>query len=139
VVDLGWGEGGCWAQALVSEGTSLRCATGACDASERQLLTAAAAPSPPAPAAPGLREGPPSTLHDRIFENEVSVAVFRAKAAYERLLFREALKVAAYDLGNARDVYRCACVCACVCVCVCVCVCARVRVRVLTPAGTRSV
>jgi leucyl-tRNA synthetase len=32
-----------------------------------------------------------------------------AQAAYDKLLFREALKVAAYDLGNARDVYRFAC------------------------------
>lgn len=31
------------------------------------------------------------------------------QAAYDKLLFREALKVAAYDLGNARDVYRFAC------------------------------
>lgn len=29
-----------------------------------------------------------------------------AQAAYDRLLFREALKVAGYDLGNARDMYR---------------------------------
>lgn len=32
-----------------------------------------------------------------------------AQEAYERLTFREALKSAAYDLGNARDVYRFAC------------------------------
>ena len=31
---------------------------------------------------------------------------FRAKEAYDKLLFREVLKAAAYDLGNARDVYR---------------------------------
>ena len=30
----------------------------------------------------------------------------RAKEAYDRLLFREALKAAAYELGTARDVYR---------------------------------
>jgi hypothetical protein len=30
----------------------------------------------------------------------------RTKEAYDRLLFREALKCAAYDLANARDVYR---------------------------------
>jgi hypothetical protein len=29
-----------------------------------------------------------------------------AQAAYDKLLFREALKVAGYDLANARDVYR---------------------------------
>jgi hypothetical protein len=27
--------------------------------------------------------------------------------AYERMLFRDALKNAAYDLGSARDLYRC--------------------------------
>lgn len=55
----------------------------------------------------GLREGPPATLFDRVFENEINIAVFRTKAAYDRALFREALKAAAYDLGNARDLYRC--------------------------------
>lgn len=29
--------------------------------------------------------------------------------AYERLTFREALKAAAYDMGNARDAYRLSC------------------------------
>jgi hypothetical protein len=57
----------------------------------------------------GLRDGPPSTINDRVFENELNIAVFRAKEAYDKLLFREALKCAGYDLGNARDVYRCAC------------------------------
>jgi len=55
----------------------------------------------------GLREGPPTTLYDRVFENEVNIAVYQAKAAYEKLLFREALKAAGYDLANARDAYRC--------------------------------
>jgi leucyl-tRNA synthetase len=54
----------------------------------------------------GLREGPPTTLYDRVFENEVNIAVYQAKAAYEKLLFREALKAAGYDLANARDAYR---------------------------------
>jgi hypothetical protein len=31
---------------------------------------------------------------------------FVSQAAYDKLLFREALKVAGYDLANARDVYR---------------------------------
>lgn len=46
-------------------------------------------------------------MHDRVFENELNIAVFRSKEAYDKLLFREALKCAGYDLGNARDVYRC--------------------------------
>ncbi|KAF8060524.1 leucine--tRNA ligase [Scenedesmus sp. PABB004] len=57
----------------------------------------------------GLREGPPSSLFDRVFANELNIAVFRAREAYDRLLFREALKCAGYDLTNARDVYRFAC------------------------------
>lgn len=56
---------------------------------------------------PGLRDGPPSTTHDKVFENELNIAVYRAKDAYDKLLFREALKSAGYDLANARDVYRC--------------------------------
>jgi hypothetical protein len=55
----------------------------------------------------GLRDGPPSTISDRVFENELNIAVFRSKEAYDKLLFREALKCAGYDLTNARDVYRC--------------------------------
>eukprot|EP00882_Tetradesmus_deserticola_P006429 GHRQ01006765.1.p1 GENE.GHRQ01006765.1~~GHRQ01006765.1.p1 ORF type:complete len:1052 (+),score=503.60 GHRQ01006765.1:66-3221(+) len=57
----------------------------------------------------GLRDGPPSTINDRVFGNELNIAVFRAREAYDKLLFREALKCAGYDLGNARDVYRFAC------------------------------
>lgn len=50
------------------------------------------------------------------------------QAAYDRLLFREALKVAGYDLANARDVYRWVCVGGAALVCVwgvlcCKCVC----------------
>jgi leucyl-tRNA synthetase len=41
-----------------------------------------------------------------VFDNEMNIAVHRVKEAYEKLLFREALKYAAYDLANARDVYR---------------------------------
>lgn len=57
-------------------------------------------------AAGSLREGPPSTLFDRTFANEMNIAVSRARAAYDRMLFREALQVAAYQLSNARDAYR---------------------------------
>ena len=63
-----------------------------------------------------LRAGPPSTLFDRVFENEINIAVFATRAAYERLLFREALKSGAYDLSNARDLYRCVLACMCTCV-----------------------
>jgi leucyl-tRNA synthetase len=41
-----------------------------------------------------------------VFANEIAIAVLRTKEAYDRLLFREALKCGGYDLGNARDIYR---------------------------------
>lgn len=56
----------------------------------------------------GLREGPSDVLlADRVFDNAINVAIAATKDAYERMMFREALKAAAYDLGNARDIYRC--------------------------------
>lgn len=36
----------------------------------------------------------------------MNLAIAATREAYDKLLFREALKAAAYDLGNARDVYR---------------------------------
>jgi hypothetical protein len=65
-------------------------------------------PPQPNPAA-GLREGPPDTFADRVFDNAIAVATHATRGAYERMLFREGLKAAGYDLGNARDVYRQAC------------------------------
>lgn len=62
-----------------------------------------------AAAAGGARDEAPASFLDRVFENEIDIAVHRARAAYDRMLFREALKVAMYDLQNARDVYRFAC------------------------------
>jgi leucyl-tRNA synthetase len=50
-----------------------------------------------------------TTVHDRVFANALAVACHRARLAYDRLLFREALKAAGYDLLNARDAYRFAC------------------------------
>jgi len=49
------------------------------------------------------------TVHDRVFANAIAAAAHRARAAYDRLLFREALKIGGYDLANARDAYRFAC------------------------------
>eukprot|EP00195_Chlamydomonas_chlamydogama_P014672 CAMPEP_0202900896 /NCGR_PEP_ID=MMETSP1392-20130828/12094_1 /ASSEMBLY_ACC=CAM_ASM_000868 /TAXON_ID=225041 /ORGANISM="Chlamydomonas chlamydogama, Strain SAG 11-48b" /LENGTH=1103 /DNA_ID=CAMNT_0049587353 /DNA_START=121 /DNA_END=3432 /DNA_ORIENTATION=- len=54
----------------------------------------------------GLREGEPSTIQDKVFANEINIAIVRTREAYDRMLFREALKTAGYDLSNARDVYR---------------------------------
>ncbi len=55
---------------------------------------------------PGLREEGELSLQDRVFANEMCIAVHRARHAYDHMMFREALKIAAYDLGAARDVYR---------------------------------
>jgi hypothetical protein len=41
-----------------------------------------------------------------VFANEICIAVHKAREAYDNMMFREALKVSAYDLGGARDVYR---------------------------------
>lgn len=60
-------------------------------------------------AADTLRDEEPSSFLDRVLDNEINIAVHRTKAAYDRMLFREALKTGMYDLSNARDVYRFAC------------------------------
>ena len=49
------------------------------------------------------------TFADRVFDNEINAAVASAGASYEKLLFREALKAAVYDLHAARDAWRVAC------------------------------
>ena len=54
-------------------------------------------------------EAVPSSFIDRVFDNAMNVAVHVAHAAYNEMLFREALKVGWYDLLNARDTYRFAC------------------------------
>ncbi|KAL4433681.1 hypothetical protein ABPG75_000122 [Micractinium tetrahymenae] len=60
-------------------------------------------------AADSLRDEAPTSFLDRVFDNEMNIAVERTKVAYDRMLFREALKTGWYDLQNARDVYRFAC------------------------------
>ncbi|GAB4822876.1 hypothetical protein N2152v2_009922 [Parachlorella kessleri] len=60
-------------------------------------------------AADSLRDEEPSSFLDRVFDNEMNIAVAATRQAYDRLLFREALKSGCYDLQNARDSYRFAC------------------------------
>ena len=43
-------------------------------------------------AAGTLRDEPPASFTDRAFDNELNIAVHRTQAAYDRMLFREALK-----------------------------------------------
>ncbi|KAK1567022.1 hypothetical protein Q3G72_007314 [Acer saccharum] len=56
-----------------------------------------------------LRTGPPSTYADRVFENEINIAVKMTEQHYENYMFREALKSGFYDLQAARDEYRFSC------------------------------
>ncbi|CAK9327095.1 unnamed protein product [Citrullus colocynthis] len=56
-----------------------------------------------------LRTGPPSTYADRVFENEINIAVKMTEQNYKDYMFREALKTGFYDLQAARDEYRFSC------------------------------
>ncbi|KAK9157061.1 hypothetical protein Scep_003635 [Stephania cephalantha] len=56
-----------------------------------------------------LRIGPPSTYADRVFDNEINIAVTLTEQHFKEYMFREALKVGFYDLQAARDEYRFSC------------------------------
>ncbi|KAJ8618687.1 hypothetical protein MRB53_014873 [Persea americana] len=56
-----------------------------------------------------LRTGPPSTYADRVFANEINIAVMMTDKHYKDFMFREALKTGFYDLQAARDDYRQSC------------------------------
>ncbi|XP_058097646.1 leucine--tRNA ligase, cytoplasmic-like [Magnolia sinica] len=56
-----------------------------------------------------LRTGPPSTYADRVFANEINIAVMMTEKHYTDFMFREALKTGFYDLQAARDEYRFSC------------------------------
>ncbi|XP_059632174.1 leucine--tRNA ligase, cytoplasmic-like [Cornus florida] len=56
-----------------------------------------------------LRNGPPSTYEDRVFANEMDIAVKMTDKNYNDFMFREALKTGFYDLQAARDEYRFSC------------------------------
>ncbi|XP_024188542.1 leucine--tRNA ligase, cytoplasmic isoform X1 [Rosa chinensis] len=56
-----------------------------------------------------LRTGPPTTYADRVFANEINIAVNRTEQNYSGYMFREALKTGFYDLQAARDEYRFSC------------------------------
>jgi len=57
----------------------------------------------------GMRDEQPVSFVDRVFDNEINIAISKSHAAYSRMLFREALITGWYDLCNARDTYRFAC------------------------------
>lgn len=56
-----------------------------------------------------LRSGPASTYADKVFENEMNIAVKMTEKNYGDYMFREALKTGFYDLQAARDEYRLSC------------------------------
>ncbi|KAL5982879.1 hypothetical protein ACLOJK_016957 [Asimina triloba] len=56
-----------------------------------------------------LRTGPPTTYSDRVFANEINIAVEMTEKHYSDFMFREALKTGFYDLQAARDEYRFSC------------------------------
>ena len=43
------------------------------------------------------RDGPPNTLHDRIFEAEIDRAISDSASLFERMLFKEAFRVVFYE------------------------------------------
>ncbi|XP_057969814.1 leucine--tRNA ligase, cytoplasmic isoform X2 [Malania oleifera] len=56
-----------------------------------------------------LRTGPPSTYADRVFANEINIAIKMTQQHYHDYMFREALKTGFYDFQAARDEYRFSC------------------------------
>jgi len=56
-----------------------------------------------------MREEEPTSFLDRVFDNEINLAVQETKNHYDKYMFREALKSGMYDLQIARDKYRFAC------------------------------
>ena len=56
-----------------------------------------------------MRDEEPTSFIDRVFDNEINSAIAGAKSAFDRFMFREALKAGWYDISNARDIYRFAC------------------------------
>lgn len=56
-----------------------------------------------------LRSGPTTSFPDRVFENELNIAIKETQMHYSNYMFRDALKTGFYDLQTARDEYRLAC------------------------------
>ncbi|CAM8989579.1 unnamed protein product [Rhodiola kirilowii] len=56
-----------------------------------------------------LRTDPILTYVDRVFANELNIAITKTEQHYKDYMFREALKSGFYDLQTARDEYRFSC------------------------------
>ncbi|KAK3161037.1 hypothetical protein QOZ80_1BG0070820 [Eleusine coracana subsp. coracana] len=59
--------------------------------------------------ASSLRAGPGNTFTDRVFANEINIAIKETEKSYNAFMFRDALKSGFYDLQLARDEYRLSC------------------------------
>ena len=53
-----------------------------------------------------LREGKTDSFLDRVFESEINRAIVACQDAYDKMMYREALKVGFFELQSARDRYR---------------------------------
>jgi leucyl-tRNA synthetase len=54
----------------------------------------------------GLRTGPLNHFNDKVFECEMNLAIRDCEAAYEKMQYREALKLGFFQLQASRDKYR---------------------------------
>ncbi|KDQ54541.1 hypothetical protein JAAARDRAFT_38215 [Jaapia argillacea MUCL 33604] len=55
---------------------------------------------------PNMRQGPRSSYHDRIFEEEINDLINITKSHYDGYFYKDALKYGFYELQSARDWYR---------------------------------
>ena len=53
-----------------------------------------------------LREGPPTTFQDKVFESQINKAIIEADAFYSTMHFREAVRVGFHEMLYYRDQYR---------------------------------
>ncbi|XP_071786614.1 leucine--tRNA ligase, cytoplasmic-like [Asterias amurensis] len=54
----------------------------------------------------GLRKGPKDNFHDRVFNSEINYGILEAEKAYEKMMFKEALRIGFFEFQAARDRYR---------------------------------
>ncbi|KII84124.1 hypothetical protein PLICRDRAFT_179802 [Plicaturopsis crispa FD-325 SS-3] len=55
---------------------------------------------------PNLRQGPLTSYHDRIFDEEINDLINITQASYDATNYKEALKYGFYELQSSRDWYR---------------------------------
>jgi len=53
-----------------------------------------------------LRSGPLNDFNDKVFQHEMDICIKNAEQAYEKMLYREALKTGFFDFQATRDKYR---------------------------------